>query len=326
MISRRPRLLQGTEWLRRRLVWTAVLVVVCFGGAGLVTAVDRPHTEEQRPELSWTADRAAQPWLDQLLDRLEEVEPRVAALSNAGRRVLIGAAALQPSLLEEAIDLGHDESRLLSQALSEVTAVRAAPPPDLDTWRLGDARRDLLTRMDEAIAASEPLPDTWRRMADTGGLAIRFSDSLRDHDELVLQAMAAGTEARWSDALALLEEARLSLDAATAAGEQLAPAGSAPTLDELLARHAEHDAALVALYEYVERTDPPDEAVLDGLRSRVDAAQPALPTPADIEQAAVAEAAGRPLGDDLAAIEEARGRVADALRGLAREEEEEGPE
>ena len=73
---------------RSRFVATTLLVLIALGGAGLTVAADRQQTPDQRPEVMWAADQAAQPWIATLSTDLTAIDTAATALSKAGRDTL----------------------------------------------------------------------------------------------------------------------------------------------------------------------------------------------------------------------------------------------
>src|SRR5687767_7546481 len=138
--------------LRLHLWWTIALVVVAFGGAGLAVAADRPANPVQRPELTYRADLAAQPWVDQLARDLELVHQEGAQLSTDGRDVLGSLAALDMAGANAALGRGDATSvriPTLTAALQD-TVTRAYA--SIDRWRLGPVWAAVFDQIDGAIA------------------------------------------------------------------------------------------------------------------------------------------------------------------------------
>lgn len=321
MASRSSRVSVGSEWVRRRLFWTTVLVLVALGGAGLTSAVDRPHTAQYRPELGFVSDGRAAPWLAQLLANLEELEPDVVALGGAGRRVFIGASGLLIDEVEAAVDAGDVISQRLASALGPLVELRSRPPAGVETWRLGEASRDQLARIDTAIAAIGGLETVWQRMAVGAALAVELVGALERHDAAVAEALDAGREADWQRAAELIGAAGPALDEVASAGARLTPELAAPQLQELIAGHRAQDAALLALYSRLADGGQLDDPDVIELRGQVEQVRLAVPTPRETVQRVVAEAAGPWLSAQLAAIEAARGSVTGALDEGESEEE-----
>lgn len=299
--------------LRRRLLPTAVLVLIALGAAGLAAAVDRPHGEAHRPELTLRVDRAAQPWLDGLVGELQHVEQAAAELSSAGRRVLIEAHGLDGATLESALAEGHAANGTVAEGIADLGQGRGAMPAEVEVWRLGATQRDLLSRIDESVSAGRSLDATWQAMAEKARLVEQLLSALSAHDEGVLEAVAAGREGRWAEAIVRLDQARDQLELATAAGQQLSAGGRSASFDDLRQRYAAYGDALRSLYALVEQTNSPDAPEALELRRQVEAAQVALPTASGTLRSIVSEIAGPALTDSLVEIEAARGVISAAL-------------
>lgn len=313
MASRTPRVTLGSEWIRRRFFWTTVLVLVALGGGGLATAVDRPHSDRYRPELGHVTDQLAAPWFSQLLDELTRLEDDVAQLAAAGRRVFIGVTAIAVDEIDVAVDAGDDVSADLAQAIVPLIELRATPPDGVETWRLGEANRDQLARIDAAFAALTDLEGGWQRMAVGAVLAVELITAIERHDAAVEGALSAGRDGDWQRALDLLGGAGPALDEAESAGERLTPDQDPAVLTALLDGHRAHGEALRALYAQLVETGSLDDPLVDELRREVEAVRVPVPTPRDSLALVVAETAGPWLSTQLAAIEAARGSVSDAL-------------
>ncbi|CAN5792744.1 hypothetical protein BH24CHL6_BH24CHL6_13770 [soil metagenome] len=311
MISRKPRLAVGSRCLGPGLPWAGVLLLTCLGGAGLVAAVDRPHTPEQRPELSWAADRAAAPWLEALLVEVEALESDVADLSASARLVLIEVSSAQPSELESRLVTGRAASAGVAAGLDSLRAVREPPPAEVESWRLGEATRERLADIDAILVSAAELPETWRDLSEQALLAAELLAALERHDGSALAALRAGAEGRWTSAVEELEAALLPLD--EAAGLRSRLEGQSALLDRLLDGHRRHDEALLALYSHAEQSGSVEDAQGLELRRRVEAARLPLPTPTATLQALVSQTAGRALSQRLSTIEVVRGNILDAL-------------
>src|SRR5688572_8461119 len=309
--TKRPRALRLHLW------WTMALVVVAFGGAGLAVAADRPANPLQRPELTYRADLAAQPWIDRLAGDLELVHEEGAQLSTDGRDVLGSLAALDMAGANAALGRGDATSvriATLTAALQD-TVTRAYE--SIDRWRLGPVWAAVFDQIDAAIAAADQLPAQWAALAATGRTVVGVVDALTAHDEAVFGATSFGREGRWADAIALINGAAAdALAVATAGRDRLAAVAPVGTLDDLMGRQRAYDAALIALYQYLADGGAQSGDQFDALKAQVDATQAALPRDNSVLVVIVGEAAGVPIADQLLAMETAHGKVNDALQAI----------
>src|SRR6476620_12107188 len=92
--------------LRNRLAWTVVLVLIALGGAGLVSAADRPAADDGRPELTAHADALARPWLLPLAAQAHQVATDVDTVNGSGRTILGLAPGVNEDQAEAALSAG----------------------------------------------------------------------------------------------------------------------------------------------------------------------------------------------------------------------------
>lgn len=303
--------------LRLHLWWTMVLVLAALGGAGLAVAADRPGNPVQRPELTYRADNAAQPWVDHLAGDLDLVHTEGAQLSTDGRDVLGSLAALDIDGANAALARGDASSTRIATLTAGLQDTVARAYESIDRWRLGPLWLDVFNQIDVATAAAGELPADWAAIAATGRTVVGLVDALNSHDQTVFQATSFGREGRWADAIALINGAAAdALAIATAARDQLAAASPVDTLDDLLGRERAYDAALVGLYQYLADGGAQSGGQFDALKAQMDTTQAALPSDNGVLVVIVGEAAGLPIADQLLAMESVYGKVNDALQAI----------
>ncbi len=306
-----------TPQFRLRMWWTALLVLISLGGAGLAVAADRQQNPAQRPEVTWRADQAMQPWLNNMTDELSTVSGDVAGLSTAGRTVLEQLQALNLTQMQNALDGGNDLSSQTDAAVAALTATRGQAAATIEQWRLSQPTLDQLDALDTAVSSAQTVPTLWAGLAADAQLVGGLVDDLLRHDGLVFQATTAGRQARWADALDLLTQAQTPLADAARVRALISGSSDVQTLDDLLARATAYDTALTNLYAYVADGGAQQGDQFNSLQRAVDAAQAALPSDTTALSEIVGEAAGPTLARDLAAIDRARGDVVAALDGLS---------
>jgi len=299
-----------------RLWWTALLVLIALGGAGLAVAADRPQNPLERPELTWRADRAAQPWIQALADELALVDRDIVELSRHGRQVLSQLQALDLEPMRAAQAAGVEVSGGLTVTLERLSDVRQKALLAVDVARLGPLARNALLLLSDATVTAQQVPAHWRDLATDGDRVAGLVDALLLHDGLVLRATTAGRQAQWDDALEFMSQAADPLGDATEVRDALADGGSVATLDDLIRRYRTYDEALIALYTYIRETGRQQGAQFDTLQRTVERASQALPTDTRSLSAIVSEAAGPSLTEALVAIEAAHGDILDALAAV----------
>jgi hypothetical protein len=240
-------------------------------------------------------------------------------LAESGRAVLAGLPALDATSVTEAIERGDAAIVAVGQGVTALTAVRDEQRALVADDRLSQATRTGLVATDAALAAAAGLPDAWAGVSARAGLMTALLSSLAEHDRLVLAATDAGRDARWQSALDLLASAEAQLEVARGLSGSLAGDGHVATLDELLDRYSDFDAALVALYAEIDRTGTDQGPEIDALRGDVDRTRAALPQTTGALSVAVSEAAGDRIALAVVDIEQARGVLAAARRALGDE-------
>jgi hypothetical protein len=294
-----------------------VLVLVALGGAGLAVAADRPGNPVLRPELTYRADLAAQPWVDQLARDLDLVAGEGAQLSTHGRDVLGSLAALDVDAANAALGRGDATAARIATLTATLHDTAARAYESIDRWRLGPLWANVFDQIDAAIAAADELPAVWAQLAATGRTVAGIVVALAAHDEAVFQATSFGRAGRWADAIALINGAAAdALASATALRDELAVASPAETLDDLLGRERAYDAALIALYQYLANGGAQSGDQFQALKTQVDATQAALPSDNGVLVVIVGEAAGRPITERLLTMETVHGKVNDALQAI----------
>ena len=162
--------------LRNRLAWTVVLVLVALGGAGLVSAADRPASDDGRPELTAHADALARPWLLPLAAQAREVATDVDTVNGSGRTILGLAPGVNDDQAEAALSAGDGARADLDTKLAALLTARADVPAGLDPQRMGVANRDLLASIDQIAAGAGPVSRTWHGLsAGTGQVTALFA-------------------------------------------------------------------------------------------------------------------------------------------------------
>jgi hypothetical protein len=293
-----------------------VFFLAALGGAGLAVAADRPGNPVQRPELTYRADAAAQPWIDDLAQELETVHNDVTNLSSAGRDVLGALQSLDLAGADDALASGDQIAAEIETLVAGMHETLGRAHDAIDRWRLGPAMVSLFDQIEGAISGSDQLPAAWSSLATTGRTVADLVGALRGHDQDVFQATAAGRDSRWADALALLRGAAAdALGTATTARDQLAPTSTVDTLDDLLARELAYDNALVALYQYLADGGAQSGDQFNMLQAAVDQAHAALPADNSTLVVVVGEAL-LPMAGQLLAMETTRGAINDALEAV----------
>lgn len=148
-----------------------MLVLIALGGAGLAAAADRAPTDEARPELTWRAEQAIEPWIRSLAGPLVALDEEAGRLSTAGRDALVGLAAPDPAAMELALSQGNASSERLSGLVADLADRRDLQREAIPDWTLAERSRRLLAAIDAAHAAGRTLPDKWSGLAAAAATA-----------------------------------------------------------------------------------------------------------------------------------------------------------
>lgn len=303
--------------LRLHLWWTTVLVLAALGGAGLAVAADRPGNPVQRPELTYRADTAAQPWIDHMAVDLDAANSDATDLAADGRNVLDSLQALDRAAADQALAAGDKTAAHLSNLVAGLRDTESRAHTEIERWRLGPQAVSLFDQIDKAIAAAQDVAADWQELAAVGRTVVALLEGFNDHDQAVIGATSAGRASNWNDALGLLNGAAADgLTVVSAARDQLAQSGTVDTLDDLLGRERAYDAALVALYQYLANGGAQSGPKFQHLKDAVDQAQAALPADNNALVVIVGESSGVPIADELLAMDTAHGVINDALEAI----------
>jgi hypothetical protein len=293
-----------------------VLLLIALGGAGLAVAADRAQNPVQRPELTWRADQAAAPWIDDLTAATRPVDEHVTALSEHALNVLANLTTLDVKQVEAEIAAGDEEAARVQESATQLAAVRDQAVAAVPEWRLGQITRGVFDQFSIAATAAQQVPGYWSPLTSQARLVTMLITTLSEHDDLVFQATAAGRESRWGDALSLLDQADEKLTEASSVRDELAAQGETGTLDDLLTRYVAYDRALSNLYGYIADTGTTSGPEFEALQKQVDDAQHALPQSNSALTVIVAEVASKPIAEALVNIERAHGDILDALAAV----------
>ena len=292
----------------------AIAAVFALGGAGIVAGADHLPSSGARPELTAAGDAALAPGLDAASAALDTLAGDVAALGSAGRGALSSIVAGDAAGVAREVAAGEAALDAIDASESELRArldaLRLGAPDD--AIRLSPSTIGRYERMVAALPAAAGLRETWQVLATGSVPAVALASHLTGHDAKAGEAALAGSEGRYADALARLTEAEAELAAAAAIRDDLAERVDVGTLDGWLARSRAIDAALRELYALLLESQGRDTPEVRGALASVEAARRSLPPDTRALVVILADVARGGLNQAVIAIEEARGRLAEA--------------
>lgn len=296
--------------------WLAAVLLIALGAAGLVAGMDAPATAGSRPWLTARDDLVVGERLDAIAADLQLISDRLDALGVQGRGALSALVGNDAATAAAALDEGdrlvadiQARSAQIETALDEVPLIGT---PEAE-FRLGPAVRDRYARLDAAVASTQGLETAWLELASGSAAAARLSSLLAAHDDAVLAAAAQGRDAEYENALTTLEAADTAIADARLLRAQLARTVDVTTLDEWLDRSARYDVALRALYQALVDSDGRVTGAVREAMAAEEKAQDRLPPDTRGLVLIMAEIGRGGMNGAVVAIEQARGRLTEAL-------------
>lgn len=296
--------------------WLAAVLLIALGAAGLVAGMDAPATAGSRPWLTARDDLVVGEQLDAIAADLQLVSDRLDALGVQGRGALSALVGNDAATAAAALDEGdrlvadiRARSAQVETALDEVPFIGT---PEAE-FRLGAAVRDRYARLEAAVASTQGLETAWLELASGSAAAARLASLLAAHDEAVLAAAAQGRDAEYENALTTLDDADTAIADARLLRARLARTVDVTTLDQWLDRSARYDVALRDLYQALVDSDGRvTEAVREAMAAE-EKAQDRLPPDTRGLVLIMAEIGRGGMNGAVVAIEQARGRLTEAL-------------
>ena len=302
------------------LAWVLIAVLISAGAAGLVTGMDHMPGSAARAELTSEADAAATAVLDEAHAELAALTGQVEGLGVHARAALASLAGQDLDSVQRSVDEGgllvaaiRDRADVLRSKLLDVPGV-TGPQAALTTSAEVRTRHAALLR---ALEVTDGLDDAWVNLTVGSLAAARLSGLLADHDRIMSEAVLEGRSGNYDEAVARIDEAAAVLSEADTMRLQLANTVDVSTLVEWIRRNRTYEEALRSLYRAVDRaggrqTGPVREAIAEERRARRE-----LPPDARGLVVIMAEIGRGGLNGAVITIENARGRLANAVEDLA---------
>ena len=301
------------------LAWLVAAVVIALGSAGIVGGLDHLPTTGARPELTYGADREMAPGLDTATGDLRTLSDQVDALAGQGREALTALVARDTPSLQAAISAGETQISTIA-ASARALRERLAALPGLDAAaaaRFGPATLARYATLAAALPAVDALDDDWARLAAGSVPAIELTEHLAAHDRIAGQAVQQGAAGKYAAAIRTLADAQAELASARKVRDQLATRIDTSTLDTWIDRNATYDTAVGDLWAAVLASPTRVTATVRAAAQREQTARANLPGDTRALVVILGDVARGGLNQAVIAIEEARGRLLDALAAAA---------
>jgi hypothetical protein len=308
--------------LRRSLAtlgWLVAAVVIALGSAGIAGGLDHSPASGARPELTYGADRLVAPILDGSTADLQALSDQVDVLAGEGRQALSALVSGDTSGLQAAISAGEAQVGAIATAARALRARLAALPP-IDAAaaaRFGPSTLKRYATLVAAPPAVDTLGDEWTRLAAGSVPAIELTKYLAAHDRIAGQAVRLGAAGKYADAIRTLARATAELAAARIVRDELATRIDTSTLDTWIDRNATYDAAATDLWAAIVASPTRVTPAARAAAAREEAARAKLPTNTTGLVVILGDVARGGLNQAVIAIEDARGRLLDALAAAA---------
>jgi len=296
------------------LLWVVLAAAVALGAAGLTGLVSHPPGGNARAELTYSGDRAIQVRLDDATNRLRDIAANVDAMAAAAKAALGAIASADAVALQANLQRGNGAAVLISTATLDLRSSLAGLPgdgPDA-TIQFSNAtlvrRAQILASIDAAVSLSEDWSSVTGRSVD----AARVVNLIRQHDTTVAGAAALGRSGAYSDAIAQIDQARITVEDITALADQLVASSDVTVLDEWVQRNQKYDQALRDLYQSLIISKGRNTLIVQAAYREEKIARDLLPN-AGALVVIVADIARGGLNQAVLAIDDARGRIDRAL-------------
>lgn len=299
--------------------WLVAALVIALGSAGIAGGLDHLPATGTRPELTYGADRAVAPGLDAATVELRSLSERVDALAGQGRDALTALVARDTPSLQAAISAGEAQIATI-QAAATALRDRLSTLPGLDASldaaaaaRYGATTLARYATLVAALPAVDALDEDWARLAAGSVPAIELTAHLAAHDRIAGEAVRQGAAGRYAAAIRTLAGAQSELASARQVRDQLATRIETGTLDTWIDRNATYDTAVGDLWAAVLASPTTVTPAIRAAAGRERAAKAQLPKDTSALVVILGDVARGGLNQAVIAIEEARGRLLDAL-------------
>jgi hypothetical protein len=297
--------------------WTVAFTAFAVGGAGLVGEAFHPPGSPARAELTYTGDAALTVRLDAAATQLKTISTNVDNLATDAKTALEEIASSDPTRLRDALLHGGETATAIATEARDLRESLSGLPGDGPAAALEYSNATLVRRASiiAAMDAATGLASLWQTVTGGAANAAHLIDLIDEHDQTVLGAAAQGRAHLYADGAATLNSA---LDTVGQVAELRVTliAGSTDTvLDEWIQRTSNYDKALQTLYLALDESHGAITLKVQQARRDERAAFAELPPDRRTIVVIVSEVARGGLTQAILAIDEAHGRIDDALGG-----------
>jgi hypothetical protein len=301
------------------LAWTLVAATVALGAAGLDGTLLHPPGGASRAELTYAGDTALATRLDAATRTLTDIADNVDRMAAASKAALGAIASADAEALQSNLERGNGAAVLISASTLDLRKSLTGLPGD-DPDAVVQYSNATLVRRAEILAAMDAaltLAESWAQVTGKSLSAARVTSLLQQHDSTVFDASQLGLAAKYGDAVAKLETAKITLADITSLRNEIAAATEVTILDEWIAIHQRYDDALEILYKAIDVAKGRNTLAVQAAKREEKAARANLPADNRAIVVIVAEIAKAGLNQAVLAINDAQGRIERALEESA---------
>jgi hypothetical protein len=315
MSSAPTRILSSLGRVLRGVVWVIGFALLAASAAGLVGVSWHAPGSPARAELTYPGDSALTPRLDAATEQLKGISSDVVKLATEAKTALSEVASTDPTRLREALERGALAAASISTTTTDLRRSLAGLPGDGPAALIEYSNATLVRRAAvlAAIDAAASLATQWQQVTGRAVDAAELTSLIATHDTTVLDAASNGRASRYKNAVAILDDAILTIEEIHTLRVRLI-AGTEPTvLDEWIARNTNYDGALQRLYAALVKSKGVVNLDVQAARRDEQVAFAQLPPDRRTIIVIVAEVARGGLTQAVLAIDEASGRIDEAL-------------
>jgi hypothetical protein len=318
-----------SEPVRRALLavaWLAIVAVLSLGAAGIVATMAHQPGSAARAELTYDGDAAIEPGLSAAEDELTALSAQVADLGELGRKALGNLSSRDSEALDKTVADGQTLASAITAQTDQIRDQLGRLPgigPAEDLTLSPDVRRRHAIAL-AALDSTDGLEAAWTQLAVSSAAASRITTLLTEHDQTTGDAVVAGREERYADALALLDQSDDLMAQSRTFRDTLSKTVDVGTLTDWLDVNMAYDAAIRRLYQaLVDSKGRITEEVRAAFDGEVEARKH-LPPDSKALVIILAEIGRGGLNQAVITIEQARGELDSAL-GLLGPSDDEAP-
>lgn len=299
----------------RAAAWTVLLAVLAAAGAGLVGGTFHAPGSPARAELTHAGDATLRPRLDDASERLRRIAVDVDGLAQDAKTALSEIASADPARLRAALQDGAVRAAAIDTATEDLREALVGIPGDGPTANLDFSNPTLFRRAAilAAIDSAASLAAQWDVVTGRAIDAASLIELIDGHDQTVLEAAALGRDHQYEEASAVVDEALFAVSAVQEMRVKLIAGSENTILDEWIKRTGAWDVALKGVYDALDRSRGKITIAVLSARREEQRAFALLPQDRRTIVVIVAEVARGGLTQAVLAIEDAHGRIDDAL-------------